>query len=262
MLWLPVSWLAICHTKMCLFWQTNMVSHMTYSTVADMSARLLFLIYVYESLCGFLTIHLDLVLMILLFCGIVTLSPGVFIVYFLLSSLTTSLLCWSCTSSHPWWMHLVCWQYCVLLMLLLLVCTLPYATGLLLIDFSMSSNRSACVYKWFFGTGVSAVTDVGLMCHLSCVILLPFVVNYFVYAWSWWLWSPVLTIIPWVHGPLFSHQTATADPMGRDANTGEASLLFLYCLSTSLLWCSSSESVPIGFWSKTGMILQTSSVKH
>ena len=73
--------------------QVHCVGHMTYSTVADMSARLLLLIYVCESLSGFLTIHPDLVLMISPFCGIVTLSPGVFIVFCLLSSLTTSLLC-------------------------------------------------------------------------------------------------------------------------------------------------------------------------
>ena len=82
---------------------------------------------------------------------------------------------------------------------------------------------------------MSVVTDVGLMCHLLHIILLPFVVSCTVYAWLWWLQSPVLTTIPWVHGPPSSHWTTTADPMGRDANTGEASLLFLYCLSTSLL---------------------------
>ena len=40
---------------------------------------------------------------------------------------------------------------------------------------------------------------------------------------------------PMVHGSPSSCWTATADPMGKDANTGEASLLFLFCLSTSLL---------------------------
>ena len=233
---------------------------MAYSTVTDMSTGLLLLIYVCESLSDFLTICPDLVLMISPFCGIVTLSPGVFIVFCLLSSLTTSLLCWSCSSSHPCWMHLVCWQYCVLLMLLLLVCTLPYAIGLLLIDFSMSSNGSVHVFKCFvvwYWRYVYTVTDVDLMCHLLHVILLPFVVSCIVYAQSWWLWSPVSTTIPWLHSLPSSHWITTADPTERDANTGEASLLFLYCLSTSLLWCSSSESVPIGFWSKTGMILQT-----
>ena len=89
----PVGQPAICHTKMCLFWQNNVVSHTTYSTVADMLARLLLFIYVYESLSGFLTICLDLVLMISPLCGIVTFSPGVFIVFCLLSSLATPLLC-------------------------------------------------------------------------------------------------------------------------------------------------------------------------
>ena len=123
-------------------------------------------------------------------------------------------------------------------MLLLVVCTLPYAIGLLLIDFSMSSNGSVHVFKCFvvwYWRYVSAVTDVGLMCHLLHVIHLPFVVSCIVYAWSWWLWSPVSTTVSWVHSLPSSHWTATADPMGRDANTGKASLLFLYCLSTSLL---------------------------
>ena len=35
----------------------------------------------------------------------------------------------------------------MLLLLFLLVCTLPYAIGLLLIDFSMSSNGSVHVFK-------------------------------------------------------------------------------------------------------------------
>ena len=126
----------------------------------------------------------------------------------------------------------------MLLMLFLAVCTLLYTTGLLLIDFSMSSNGSVhvftCFVVWYWRYD-SAVTDVGLMCHLLCVIHLPFVARCIVYAQSWWLWCPVLTTVPWVHGPPSSCWTTTADPMGRDAITGEASLLFLYCLSTGLL---------------------------
>ena len=36
--------------------------------------------------------------------------------------------------------------------------------------------------------------------------------------------QPVPTIVPWVHSPLSSHWTITADPMGIYENTGEASL--------------------------------------
>ena len=46
-------------------------------------------------------------------------------------------------------------------------------------------------------------------------------------------------------------------PYGRDANTGEASLPFLCCLSNNLLWCSSSQSCPISLWYKTGMMPRT-----
>ena len=70
-----------------------MVICTTYSTAANMSAGLLLMIYVYDSLSGFLTIHPDLVLMILPFCGIAILSSGVFMVICLLSSLATSLIC-------------------------------------------------------------------------------------------------------------------------------------------------------------------------
>ena len=58
---------------------------------------------------------------------------------------------------------------------------------LLLIHFNMSSNRSVCVFEcivvWYCRY-VSVVTDVGLMCCLLDVILLPFVVSGMMYAWS------------------------------------------------------------------------------
>ena len=87
-----------------------------------------------------------------------------------------------------------------------------------------------------------------------CVMHLPFVVSWIMYDLLWWLWLPVPTIVPWVHEPPSSHWTATADPMGIYANTGEASLLFFCCLSTSLLRWSSSQSCMIGLQSKTGMM--------
>ena len=68
------------------------------------------------------------------------------------------------------------------------------------------------------------------------------------YDLSWWLWPPLPAIIPWVHGPLSSCWTATADPMGIFENNCDVSLSFFLCLSTSLAWWSSSWSCPIGFW--------------
>ena len=72
-------------------------------------------------------------------------------------------------------------------MLLLFVCILAYAVGLLLIHFNMSSNGSDYVFECFvvwYCRYISVVTDVGLMCHLLCVILLPFVVSCMMYVWS------------------------------------------------------------------------------
>ena len=97
---------------------------------------------------------------------------------------------------------------------------------------------------------MSAVTDVSLLCHLLHVILLPVVVSCIVYEWSWWLWSPLPTIVPWVHSPPSSCWTTKVDPIGRDAKIGEASLLILCCLSINQLWCLPSLSLSIGFLSK------------
>ena len=72
-------------------------------------------------------------------------------------------------------------------MLLLFVCMLAYAIGLLLIHFNISSNGSVCVFECFvvwYCRYVSAVTDVGLMYYLLHVILLPFVVSCMTYAQS------------------------------------------------------------------------------
>ena len=95
------------------------------------------------------------------------------------------------------------------------------------------------------------------MCHLLHVMHLPLVVSCIVYDLLWWLWLPVPTTIPWVHGPPSSCWITKADPLGIHANIGEASLLFFCCLSTSLLWWSSSQSCMISLWSKTGMMPRT-----
>ena len=53
---------------------------MTYSAAADMSAGLIVVTYVYESLSGFLITHPDLVLMTMPFWGTVLASFWMFIV--------------------------------------------------------------------------------------------------------------------------------------------------------------------------------------
>ena len=105
----------------------------------------------------------------------------------------------------------------------------------------------------------SAVIDIGLMCFLLHVIILPIVVTCLLYDQLWWLWSPLPTIAPWVHGPPSSHWTATVDPMGGDAMTCEASLFvsFLLYLCINFIWCSSSLSTLSGFLSITGIIPHT-----
>ena len=104
---------------------------------------------------------------------------------------------------------------------------------------------------------MSAVTVGGFMCHLFLEMHLPFFVSWMIYDLSWWLWLPMQTIVPWVHGLLSPCWTATADPMGIFENTGEVSLLFLPCLSTNLLWWSSSQSCLIGLQSNIGIMPRT-----
>ena len=77
-------------------------------------------------------------------------------------------------------------------MLLLLLCIDPllHAAGLFLTCSSISSSGSVCLFVCFvawYCMYASAVTNVGLMCHLLCVILLPFVVGCIVYEQLWWL---------------------------------------------------------------------------
>ena len=152
-----------------------------------------------------------------LLCWTMPLSSGVFRLFCLWFLLTALLPCWLLSSPLPVWEFFVCWWHCVLWMLLLFVCMLAYAVGLLLIHFNMSSNGSVHVFECFvvwYCRYVSTVTDVGLMCHLLHVICLPFVVHCMTYAQSWWLWSLMLTIVPWVHSLQSSHWTTTADPTG------------------------------------------------
>ena len=136
---------------------------------------------------------------------------------------------WSCPL--PCWIFIVKCLFSVFGRLLLLLCVylLVYTIILFLMLFSMSTSGSVCLSVFFvvwYCRYASTFIDVSLMCHLLHVILLPFVVSSITYAWSW------------CYG-------------------GEASLLFLCCLYTSILWCSSSKSSPTGFLSITGMILWT-----
>ena len=209
--------------------------------------------YTYANLSGFLIICLDLVLMNPLSCKIVLSSIVAFAFCFLCSLFVTALL-FSSSHASPSWLWLGCCSYCPLWLSLLFVCALTCAVGVLLILFNMSASGSVlvqCHFVALYCRYVSTVIDVGFMYHLLHVIHLPFDVSCIVYDLSWWLWLPVSTIIPWVHGPLSSHLMATGDPVGVNAKTGEASLLFwIWCLlqlvhyfdggmlTTLLAWCS------------------------
>ena len=76
-------------------------------------------------------------------------------------------------------------------MVLLLFCLGgAYAVGLFLMCSNISSSRLFCLCICFvawYCMYVPAVTDVGLMCHLLHVILLPFVVSCIVYEQLLWL---------------------------------------------------------------------------
>ena len=126
--------------------------------------------------------------------------------------------------------------------------------------FNMSASGSAlafcCFVEWCC-MYASAITVVGLMWHLLHVMHLPLVMHCIMYDLSWWLWLPMPTTVPWVHGLPSSCWTTTADSMGIHGNIAEASLVLFYCLSTSLLWWSSSQSLTRGLQSITGMMPQT-----
>ena len=89
-----------------------------------------------------------------------------------------------------------CWRR--LLFICLLLCSTPvtlfngclllYAAGFLLMLLSKFASRSVvmldCLFDWCCRY-VSAVTVVGFMCHLFCVMCLQFVVSWIVYDLLW-----------------------------------------------------------------------------
>ena len=91
------------------------------------------------------------------------------------------------------------------------------------------------------------------MCHLFHVMHLPFVVSWIMYHLSWWLWWPVPTIIPWVHGLPFSHWTLQLtlweymQILVKHHCYFSAACLPVYC-------DGHHHSCLIGLWSKTGMM--------
>ena len=215
--------------------------------------------YVYTSLSGFLTVHPDLVFTISLPFTIVPFANEPLIFSHLLLLIATVLYCYLCFSSS-FWLLLVCSLYWLLWMFSLEACVLIYAIGfwleLLTTSVSGSAPALACFIDWYCKY-LSAVIVVSLMCHLLHVMHLPLVVSCIVYDLSWWLWLPVPTTVPWVHSPLSSCWTTTADTTGIHVNTGEVLLLFFCCLPINFLWWSSSQSCVIGLQSKTGMMLWT-----
>ena len=75
---------------------------------------------------------------------------------------------------------MICSLYCPSLLLMLVVCLIAYAVGLLLIVLSISASESVfmleCLLNWCCKYA-SAVTAVGFICHLFHVMHLPFVVS-------------------------------------------------------------------------------------
>ena len=94
-------------TKKWLFLQDNVVGCMTYGAMADMSAGLIIGAMCIRSLSGFLTIHLDLVLMTSLSCKLIPLSFGTFITPCLQSLIATILLCSLLSIAFPFWVLFV-----------------------------------------------------------------------------------------------------------------------------------------------------------
>ena len=147
-----------------------------------------------------------------------------------------------------------CHYYCCWVFLL------EYDCGLFLIWARMASNGSVCMCVFslvvyvFFCCYWHQLDVLSVTCNYS-----PIVVTCMLYDLLWWLWSSLPTIIPCLHGPLFSHWTATVDPMRIDAKTCEASLFvsFLLCLCINFIWCLSSLSTLIAFLSITGITPHT-----
>ena len=129
--------------------------------------------------------------------------------------------------------------------------------GCLLIWSRMASSGSVfvCLFTWLCRK-FPAVIGVGPMCCLLHVIILPVLMTCILYDLLWWLWLPLSTTVPWVHGPPSSHWTATVDPIGIDVKIFEVSLpqSFIPCLCIKVWWCSSSLSMLIGGLSITGIM--------
>ena len=169
---------------------------------------------------------------------------------------------WYCSISASFWPILMsfCSSYWWDVSVMVATHSVAYNAGLLLILFSIYASGSVVLLDGVLDLCfryASAVTIVGFMLCLFLEMHLPLFVSWITYALPWWLWSPLPTTIPWVHGLPSSHWTATADPVGIVGNIGEISLSFFLCLSTSLIWWSSLWSCYSGFWSTTGIMPQT-----
>ena len=148
--------------------------------------------------------------------------------YLLTGVLFTFIFC-PLFSSHFLWV-LSCSSYAaVLLIIFVAICCFSSCVR-------MSSIRSALVS--FFSCSQrywSADICVGLICCLFHVTNLLVFVMRMMYDLLWWLWSPLPSIVLWVHGPPSSCWTATVDPMGRYTNFLEVSLSFSFLLAFLLL---------------------------
>ena len=108
-------------------------------------------------------------------------------------------LSFSCSSYAIVWLCVVlllCHPLSVLLIIFVAVYCFPssvrmFSSGSVLVCFFSYSQRYC-----------SADICVGLICSLFPVTNLPVFVMLMMYDLVWWMWLPLPSIIPWVHGPL------------------------------------------------------------
>ena len=141
----------------------------------------------------------------------------------------------------PCWTLFGCYSSFVFWLLVLLFCLgVAYAIRLFLMHSNISSIGSYfCVHVlWLHIVCMCPLLLMLVWCVACCMLS---------FCHLWWVVLCMsdccgcdLLSQQMVHGPPSSCWTITADHMGINANIGEASLSFLCCLSTNLLWCSSS----------------------
>ena len=187
-------------------------------------------------------------------CIIVSLSLVTSVYVCLLLSVTLELYCYLAFASS---FHFL--SDCPGILLRLGVCIMAYTTGFFVMLFSMSASGSAlvfcCFVEWYC-MYVSAITVVGIMWHLLHVMHLLLVVSCIMYD------IVVVMVTPANYSPMSLWSTIfSLDhycwPYGNTRKYCWGIIFTFCCLSMSLLWWSSSQSLMRGLQSSTGMMLQT-----